>query len=208
MKAPRRSQDCNAQLQAQSGFEQLVIATSASFAKKTFDERRRISRRMTTTQKKINLDSVTAQALFKGVTQVTNEINDTMIKDYRKRSHPLRPIAQASEFSVPGIKDTITKTSEGLDTFKYPLKALIHWICATSRICTTPSDICADGTGHIRLSPTGPRLLISWLKMASQGPYCWLDSADLIMKITFAHPQVCTAQKRPSVRRSVRVLVF
>ncbi len=33
---------------------------------------------MTTTQKKINLDSVTAQALFKAVTQVTNEINDNL----------------------------------------------------------------------------------------------------------------------------------
>ncbi len=73
---------------------------------------------MTTTQKKINLDSVTAQALFKAVTQVTNEINDTMIKDFRKRINPLKPIAQASEFYVPGIKDTITKTSEGLDTSK------------------------------------------------------------------------------------------
>jgi hypothetical protein len=73
---------------------------------------------MTTTQKKINLDSVTAQALFKAVTQVTNEINDTMIKDFRKRNNPLRPIAQASEFYVQGIKDSITKTSEGLDTFK------------------------------------------------------------------------------------------
>jgi len=118
VKAPRGSQDCNAQLQAQSGFEQLVIATSASFAKKTFDERRGISRRMTTTQKKINLDSVTAQALFKAVTQVTNEINDTMIKDFWKRNNPLKPIAQASEFYVQGIKDAITKTSEGLDTFK------------------------------------------------------------------------------------------
>ncbi len=73
---------------------------------------------MTTPQKKIHLDSVTAQALFKAVTQVTNEINNTMIKDYRKRNNPLKPIAQASEFYVPGIKDTITKTSEGLDTFK------------------------------------------------------------------------------------------
>ncbi len=73
---------------------------------------------MTMTQKKINLDSVTAQALFKAVTQVTNEINDTMIKDYRKRNNPFKPIAQASEFYVPGIKDTNTKTSEGLDTFK------------------------------------------------------------------------------------------
>ncbi len=97
MKAPIRSQDSNTHLQAQSGFEQLVIATSASFAKKTFDERRGpgLSRRMTTTQKKINLDSVTEQALFKAVTQVTNEINDTMIKDYRKRNNPLEPIAQA-----------------------------------------------------------------------------------------------------------------
>jgi hypothetical protein len=77
VKAPRGSQDCNAQLQAQSGFEQLVIATSASFAKKTFDQRRGISISMTTTQNEINLDSVTAQALFKAVTQVTNEINDT-----------------------------------------------------------------------------------------------------------------------------------
>jgi hypothetical protein len=40
--------------------------------------------------------------------------------------------------------------------------------------------------------------------MASRGPYCWLDSADLIMKITFAHAQVCPAQKQ----HSVRVLVF
>jgi hypothetical protein len=35
VKAPIRSQDCNAQLQAQPGFERLVIATSASFAKRT-----------------------------------------------------------------------------------------------------------------------------------------------------------------------------
>ena len=41
-----------------------------------------------------------------------------MIKEYRKRNNPLKPIAQASDFYVPGIKDTITKTSEGLDTFK------------------------------------------------------------------------------------------
>ena len=73
---------------------------------------------MTATKKKINLDSVTAQALLKVVTQVTNEINDTMIKDYWKWNNPLKPIAQASEFYVPGIKDRITKTSEGLDTFK------------------------------------------------------------------------------------------
>jgi hypothetical protein len=53
---------------------------------------------MTTTQMKINLDSVAAQALFKAVMQLTNEINDTMIKDYRKRNNPLKPIAQASEF--------------------------------------------------------------------------------------------------------------
>ncbi len=45
---------------------------------------------MTTTQKKIILDSVTAQALFKAVTQVTNDINDTMIKDYWKRNNPLK----------------------------------------------------------------------------------------------------------------------
>jgi hypothetical protein len=56
--------------------------------------------------------------LFKAVTQVTNETNDTMNKDYRKRNNPLKPIAPASEFYLPGIKDTITKTSEGLDTFK------------------------------------------------------------------------------------------
>ncbi len=31
------------------------------------------------------------------------------------------------------------------------------WVCATSRIRTTPSDICADGTGHIRLSPLSSR---------------------------------------------------
>ncbi len=49
---------------------------------------------------------------------MTNEINDTMIKGYRKRNNPLKPIAQASEFYLPGIKDRITKTSEGLDTFK------------------------------------------------------------------------------------------
>ncbi len=73
---------------------------------------------MTTTQKKINLDSVTAQALFKEVTQVTSEINDTMIKDCRKRNTPLKPIAQASEFYVPDIRDRITKTSEGFGTFK------------------------------------------------------------------------------------------
>ena len=69
---------------------------------------------MTTTQKKINLDSVTAQALLKAVTQVTNEINETMIKDYRKRNNPLKPIAQASEFYVPSIKDTITKILKAL----------------------------------------------------------------------------------------------
>jgi hypothetical protein len=73
---------------------------------------------MTTTQKKINVDSVTAQAWFKAVIQVTNEINDTMIKDYRKRNNPLKPIAQALESYVLGMKDRITKTSEGLDTFK------------------------------------------------------------------------------------------
>jgi hypothetical protein len=56
--------------------------------------------------------------LFKAVTQVTNEINDTMIKNYRKRNNPLKPIVQASEFYVQGIKDRITKTSEGLHTFK------------------------------------------------------------------------------------------
>jgi hypothetical protein len=33
--------------------------------------------------------------------------------------------------------------------------------------------------------------------MASKGPYCSLDSADLIMKITFAHAQVCAAQRDP-----------
>jgi hypothetical protein len=48
---------------------------------KRLDERRGISKRMTTTQKKINPDSVIAQALFKAVTKVTNEINDTMIKE-------------------------------------------------------------------------------------------------------------------------------
>ncbi len=58
------------------------------------------------------------QALFKVVTQVTIEINDTMIKDYCKRNNPLKPMAQASEFYVPGIRDRIAKTSEGLDTFK------------------------------------------------------------------------------------------
>ncbi len=41
-----------------------------------------------------------------------------MIKDYCKRNNPLKPMAQASEFYVPGIRDRITKTSEGLDTFK------------------------------------------------------------------------------------------
>ncbi len=50
---------------------------------------------------------------------MTNEIDDTMIKKIRKRYNPLKPIAQASEFYVLGIKDGITKTSEGgLDTFK------------------------------------------------------------------------------------------
>ncbi len=73
---------------------------------------------MAMTQKKINLDSDTVQALFKAVTQVTNEINDTLIKDYQKRNNPLKPIAQASEFYVPGIRARITKTTEGLDTFK------------------------------------------------------------------------------------------
>jgi hypothetical protein len=43
---------------------------------------------MTTSQKKINLDSVTAQAWFKAVTQVTDEINDTMIREYQKRNNP------------------------------------------------------------------------------------------------------------------------
>jgi hypothetical protein len=58
--------------------------------------------------------------LFKAVSQVTNEINDTMIKDAQKRNNPLslKPIVQASELYVPGIRDRITKTSEGLDTFK------------------------------------------------------------------------------------------
>jgi hypothetical protein len=74
---------------------------------------------MTTTQKKINLDSVTAQALFKAVTQVTNEINDTMIKDYQKRNNPLKLIAQASEFYVP------TCLVSRIESLR-PLKALIH----------------------------------------------------------------------------------
>jgi hypothetical protein len=64
--------------------KKLVIATRANFAKKTFDEKRGISIRMTTTQKKINLVSVTAQELFKTVTQETNEIKVTMIKDFSK----------------------------------------------------------------------------------------------------------------------------
>ncbi len=50
------------------------------------------------------------------MTQATNEINKTMINAYWKRNNPLKQIAQ--EFYVPGIKDRITKTSEGLDTFK------------------------------------------------------------------------------------------
>ncbi len=66
------------------------------------------------------------------------------------------------------------------------------WVSATSRICTTPSDICANGTGHIRLSPTEISLLISWLRMASQGPYCWLGSADLIKNITLNNPRACS----------------
>jgi hypothetical protein len=41
-----------------------------------------------------------------------------MIKDYWKRNNPLKPVAQASEFYVQGIRVRITKTSEGLDTFK------------------------------------------------------------------------------------------
>jgi hypothetical protein len=73
---------------------------------------------MTTTQKKINLDNVTAQAWFKALTQVTKEINGTMIEDYWKSNNPLKRIVQASEFNVPGIRDRITKTSESLDTFK------------------------------------------------------------------------------------------
>jgi hypothetical protein len=64
---------------------------------------------------KINLDSVTAQSWFKAVTQVTNEINYTVMKDYRQRNSPLKLIANASELYVPGIKDKIFKTS---DTFK------------------------------------------------------------------------------------------
>jgi hypothetical protein len=69
---------------------------------------------MTMTQKTIDLDSVTAQALFKAVTQMTNEINDTMIKDNKKRNNPLKLIAQTSEFYVQGIRDRITKTSKAL----------------------------------------------------------------------------------------------
>jgi hypothetical protein len=41
--------------------------------------------------------------LLKAVTEVTNEINDTMIRDFWKRNNPLKQIAQASEFCVPGI---------------------------------------------------------------------------------------------------------
>ncbi len=73
---------------------------------------------MTRTQKKINLDSVTQQALFKAVTQVTNENNDTKIRNQLKRNIPLKLIEQESEFNVLGIKDRISKTSEGLNTFK------------------------------------------------------------------------------------------
>ncbi len=59
------------------------------------------------------LSRVTAQALFKEETQVTNEMNDTTIKvfqDCRKRNNP-KPIAQASEFYVAGIKGRISKSS-------------------------------------------------------------------------------------------------
>ncbi len=49
---------------------------------------------------------------------MTNEINNTTIKDYEKGNNPLKPIVPASEFYVLGIKNRITKTSEGLDTFK------------------------------------------------------------------------------------------
>ncbi len=73
-----------------------VLSIRDCYECKLRQKERGISKRMTTTQKKINLDSVTAQALFKAVTQVTNEINGTMIKDYRKRNNPLKPIAQAS----------------------------------------------------------------------------------------------------------------
>jgi hypothetical protein len=47
-----------------------------------------------------------------------------MIKDFRKTNNQLKPIAQAPEFYVlgikdrMGIKDRISQTSEGLDTFK------------------------------------------------------------------------------------------
>ena len=77
---------------------------------------------MTRTQKKINLDSVTQQALFKAVTQVTNEINDTMIKDYRKRNNPLKPIAQASELYVSGNNN---RQVSGIESPR-PLRALIY----------------------------------------------------------------------------------
>ncbi len=55
-------------------------------------------------QKKINLDSVTvtSQALFKAVTHVTNEINDSVIKGFRKRNNP-QTVAQASELYMQGI---------------------------------------------------------------------------------------------------------
>ncbi len=58
------------------------------------------------------------QVLLKAVSQVTTEINDTTIKDFRKSNSPLKLIAEASEFYVQGIKDRSTKTTEGLDTFK------------------------------------------------------------------------------------------
>ncbi len=84
--------------------------------KKTFGGRKEISKRMTTTQKKINVDSVTAQALFKAVTQVTNEINDAMFKIIGREiilSNCLRKL-QNSTCLAPGIESLRI------------LKALIH----------------------------------------------------------------------------------
>jgi hypothetical protein len=60
-----------------------------------------MSKRMTTTQQKTNLDSVTSHALFKATTQMTNEINDSVMKGFQNRNNP-QTVAQASEFYMQG----------------------------------------------------------------------------------------------------------